>query len=318
MRLYQLKKCKRVAGLSYSPDGRQLAVVTSGAEDHVGSVVWLDVLSGEPRRTIPLDVQRCALAPDHVKLAIAYSPYSRPGLAAPVRYAKVPTDGSEPGWVNLRARRDHIFALGWDPYGARLAVADGAQYRRTADLGAYEWEFGLMICPMGSSKVEWQVVLGSSAGVLVFSPDGTQLAVTGGPGSEPRVHLFELPSQKPRRFDPPGTRTRCLTYSPDGTRLAVANARTVYVVDNYDLTDAAMLEGHKGQVNALAFTPNGRRLLSASHDGAIRVWDAVAGRLIQAFDWKVGPVTALALAPDGLTAAAAGKSGQVVIWDLDG
>jgi WD40 repeat protein len=58
-------------------------------------------------------------------------------------------------------------------------------------------------------------------------------------------------------------------------------------------------------------------MLSASHDGAIRMWDAATGGGVAAFDWTIGPVTAVAFAPDGLTAAAAGEKGQVVTWDTD-
>ena len=39
MRTLTLKKCKRVAALSFTPDGRQLVVMTSALEDHIGSVV---------------------------------------------------------------------------------------------------------------------------------------------------------------------------------------------------------------------------------------------------------------------------------------
>jgi WD40 repeat protein len=77
-----------------------------------------------------------------------------------------------------------------------------------------------------------------------------------------------------------------------------------------------VLGGHNGQVNAVAFSPGSKRLLSASHDGAIRVWDE--GHEVMAFDWKIGPVTAVAFSPDGLIAAAAGDKGQVVVWDVDG
>ncbi|MDB5310651.1 MAG: hypothetical protein JWO38_4853 [Gemmataceae bacterium] len=71
-------------------------------------------------------------------------------------------------------------------------------------------------------------------------------------------------------------------------------------------------------MNAVALTRDGRRLLTASHDGLIRVWDAATGEPGPTFDWQVGPVTAVAFAPDGLTCAAAGLSGKVVAWDVDG
>jgi WD40 repeat protein len=34
------------------------------------------------------------------------------------------------------------------------------------------------------------------------------------------------------------------------------------------------LEGHKAQINALAFSPDGSTLASCSHDGAVRLWHA--------------------------------------------
>ena len=79
-----------------------------------------------------------------------------------------------------------------------------------------------------------------------------------------------------------------------------------------------LLGEHPQQVNAVAVTPDGSRLLTASHDGAIRTWDANTGASGPAYEWGIGPVTALAFSPDGLTCAAAGLSGNVVVWDVDG
>ena len=70
-------------------------------------------------------------------------------------------------------------------------------------------------------------------------------------------------------------------------------------------------------MNAVALTPDGRRLLTASHDGSIRTWDANTGEAGAAFDWKIGAITALAFAPGRLTCAAAGAKGEVVVWDVD-
>lgn len=314
MQVYKLKKCKRVVGLSYTPDGSRLAVVTSEVVDHVGSVVWMEVASGEPERVIPLDMERFALSPSHDKLAVAHSPYTRPSGMEMVQWASVPAGGSKPEWNDLKVERHHIAALGFTPDGSQLALGTFTEGRRTTD----KWEHAVSVWQLDRLRSKWRVEFDCPPGELAFSPDGTQLAVTGGPESDPPVHLFEPPGKKSRRFDPPGTRSRCLAFSPNGTQLAVANARAVYLLSTADLTVAVVLAGHKGQINAVAFTPDGRRLFSASHDGAVRVWDPAAGRLVKALDWKVGPVTALAVAPDGLTAAAAGKSGQVVVWDLDG
>ena len=58
---------------------------------------------------------------------------------------------------------------------------------------------------------------------------------------------------------------------------------------------------HASRVQAVAFSPDGTRLATASSDGAARVWDAATGRLIFATapdQVNVG-VSAVAFSPDG-------------------
>jgi WD40 repeat protein len=93
---------------------------------------------------------------------------------------------------------------------------------------------------------------------------------------------------------------------------------------------AAGLAGPAERIDAVAFSPDSRRLLTGTAAGMIRLWPlperlepdltgdgpAWCDRPEAEFDWGFGPVTALAIAPDGLTAAAGGIDGRVVVWDL--
>src|SRR5262249_48290400 len=48
------------------------------------------------------------------------------------------------------------------------------------------------------------------------------------------------------------------------------------------------LRGHSGPVNGVCFSPNGKRLASASSDGTLKVWDAATGQ--EGFTLKGGPL----------------------------
>jgi WD40 repeat protein len=113
-----------------------------------------------------------------------------------------------------------------------------------------------------------------------------------------------------------GPGTKSLAWSPDGRTLAVASGHSLLLVHVETNAVRATLTGHEAPILALAFAPDGQRLLSGGWDQNVRVWDPVAAIPVATYDWQRGKVHSIAVAPDGMTAAAACDKG-IVLWDLD-
>jgi serine/threonine protein kinase/WD40 repeat protein len=76
--------------------------------------------------------------------------------------------------------------------------------------------------------------------------------------------------------------------------------------------------GHSSPVSALAVTPDGTTLLSASRDGAIAVWDLLDGTRRGALIGHDGAVLGIAISPDGRYAASASMDTTARLWSLRG
>jgi hypothetical protein len=75
-------------------------------------------------------------------------------------------------------------------------------------------------------------------------------------------------------------------------------------------------EGHAGPVYAAAFSPDGRKAISAGADSVLRLWDTRTGKELRRLDGHTGRVWAVAFAPDGRRVASGGFDGSVRVWDL--
>ncbi|MCI0682767.1 MAG: hypothetical protein L0Y71_11760 [Gemmataceae bacterium] len=75
-------------------------------------------------------------------------------------------------------------------------------------------------------------------------------------------------------------------------------------------------EGHFAPVYGGAFSPDGKKAVSASADGSLRVWDTKTGKELRRLDGHSGRVWCAAFAPDGRRIASGGFDGSVRIWDL--
>ncbi len=75
------------------------------------------------------------------------------------------------------------------------------------------------------------------------------------------------------------------------------------------------LSGHAGEVYAVVFSPDGKRVLSGGDDGTIRLWDADNGRLRRTFKAHDSCVNMLAYSPDGQLLASASCDRRIRLWD---
>ena len=65
----------------------------------------------------------------------------------------------------------------------------------------------------------------------------------------------------------------------------------------------------------MAYSPDGRRIASASGDGTVKVWDAATGQETLTLKGHTGGVYGVAYSPDGRRIASASCDQTVKVWD---
>ncbi|KAI0085850.1 quinon protein alcohol dehydrogenase-like superfamily [Irpex rosettiformis] len=117
-----------------------------------------------------------------------------------------------------------------------------------------------------------------------------------------------------------------LAFSPNGARLASASADmkvivwTVIADEGEGMTDVAendfsILEGHEQEVTKLAYSPDGSRLVSASLDGTMKIWDASSAyELLRSINNITCP-NWLCITPDS-TKIVATMDNLVYVWNI--
>ncbi len=68
---------------------------------------------------------------------------------------------------------------------------------------------------------------------------------------------------------------------------------------------------------AVAFSPDGRWLVSAGEDGAVQIYDAYTGARQRRFTEHQKSLRAVVFSPDGKRLASAGLGGTILIWEAD-
>ena len=84
------------------------------------------------------------------------------------------------------------------------------------------------------------------------------------------------------------------------------------------MRDNAILRGHTNTVNSASFSPDGTKIVSASSDETIRIWDAETGKQIGGpLTGHTGYVLSASFSPDGKRIVSASLDKSIRIWDAE-
>jgi WD40 repeat protein/Tfp pilus assembly protein PilF len=101
-------------------------------------------------------------------------------------------------------------------------------------------------------------------------------------------------------------RPRSIAFSPNGSQFAYGDGDVVKVVDLRTGRQVSSFEKHTSWVISIAYTPDGKHLLSGSYDKTARLWDAETGEQVLEYGDATGAIEAVAISPDGRLAAIGG------------
>ena len=77
------------------------------------------------------------------------------------------------------------------------------------------------------------------------------------------------------------------------------------------------LEGHKGSVWSVVYSPDDTQVVSGSSDGTILIWDAETRNIYRVIKEHSDTVTSLAFSPDGKTFLSGSNDQSIRIWDVE-
>ncbi len=155
--------------------------------------------------------------------------------------------------------------------------------------------------------------------VALFTPDGRKLVAT---GHDQLVRIVDVESGKLLRALDHQDVVTSGAVAPDGKTLATGG-KVVRLWDIETGEQLHALSGHTASTRGLAFSPDGKILVSGSEDRIIKIWEVTTGSEVKSLPPQDKPIYGVAISPDGkIFASASGdyrtpeEIGRVKLWSL--
>jgi cytochrome c len=157
---------------------------------------------------------------------------------------------------------------------------------------------------------------GGPVRALAISPDGTQALSGSFDTSAIRWSLPTNTAEQVLRFHDGAV--NAVAFLKDGRVASSGEDARIAIWKAGEQTPSMVLEGHKAPVVALAVSPDGAALASASWDHTARLWPLASGGEPRVIEGHQQNVNGIAFTPDGRALVTAGYDATLRISPLDG
>ncbi|MEK6236751.1 MAG: WD40 repeat domain-containing protein, partial [Planctomycetales bacterium] len=239
---------------------------------------------------------------------LAFSPDGRTLISGSLDHCVNVWNPANGQLASSREQSGPVHAVALDPRGEFLAVGGRDAPLRLIHLGDAKKSRVLIQGPTETAGLAWSangellVVAGAGGGVWALNP------------RNPR----QAPTQW--KFDGP---LHAVAVNADGSLIAAGTGHNSVVLWNREGQELRAFTGHAHRVAAVAFSPDGEQLASASWDGTVNLWNLTSDQPPRVFSAGSGKLHALAFSPHGGSLAAAGEplaaggdDNRILIWDL--
>jgi WD40 repeat protein len=232
--------------------------------------------------------------------------------------------------ANFQGHTGHVFAVAYHPDNRRILsggvdcmvkVWDVQRSRQVIYRGHSLWVTGAAFSRNGrlvSTESDVVRVYGSELKVpdalkkfkldrKVWDPDtGEEVRLPTAPGAESAFNSFSQTGDS-------------TVTSPDGRLIAKAENHEgpcdVQVIDVVSGHILYTLVGHVTSIPCIAFSPDGRRIATVSHDRTIKIWDSATGQEVLTLRGHSGGIFCVAFSPDGHRLVTGSIDRTARIWD---
>jgi WD40 repeat protein len=291
-----------VTSVAFSPDGRSVLSGSEGWKREEKTLRLWDAATGRLVRVFEGasgGVGSVAFSPDGRSVASG-------GLGAGRATLKLWDAATGRLVHNFGGYSEAVMSVAFSPDGGAV-IAGGSAFAGAAAIGLWNAATGQRVRPFNKHSNDVRSV--------AFSPDGRS-AVSGSWGP---IELWDVATGRlVRTFEKHSGPVGSIAFSADGRHVTSADGQLVKLWNpaNGRLVRAFGEDPAFGEnPTSVAFSPDGRSVLSGSMGGKLRLWEVATGRLLQTFEGYLEPTQSVALSPDGGSVIWGGPRTTSKLWD---